>query len=45
MDIEQYEFEEIAKILEMNESAIGWRSRARKNDTGLYDKTHNYGIS
>ena len=45
-DIEQYEFEEIAKILEMNESAIRVAlSRARKTIRDNMTKTHNYGIS
>lgn len=45
-DIEQYEFEEIAKILEMNESAIRVAlSRARKTIRDYMTKTHNYGIS
>jgi RNA polymerase sigma-70 factor (ECF subfamily) len=44
-DIEQYEFEEIAKILEMNESAIRWRYLEQGKRYGLYEKTHNYGIS
>ena len=46
LDIEQYEFEEIAKILEMNESAIRVAlSRARKAIRDYMIKTHNYGIS
>jgi RNA polymerase sigma-70 factor (ECF subfamily) len=36
-DIEQYEFEEIAKILEMNESSI-WRYLEQGKRYGLYDK-------
>ena len=44
-DIEQYEFEEIAKILEMNETAIRVAlSRARKTIRESMTKTHNYGI-
>jgi RNA polymerase sigma factor (sigma-70 family) len=45
-DIEQYEFEEIAKILEMNETAIRVAlSRARKTIREFITKTHNYGIA
>lgn len=44
-DIEQYEFEEIAKILDMKESAIRVAlSRARKTIRDYMTKTHNYGI-
>jgi RNA polymerase sigma-70 factor (ECF subfamily) len=44
-DIEQYEFEEIAKILEMNETAIRVSlSRARKTIREFMTKTHRYGI-
>ena len=44
-DIEQYEFEEIAKILDMNETAIRVAlSRARKTIREYLTKTHNYGI-
>ena len=44
-DIEQYEFEEIAKIMEMNETAIRVAlSRARKTIRESMTKTHNYGI-
>lgn len=44
-DIEQYEFEEIAKILDMNESAIRVAlSRARKTIRDYMTQTHNYGI-
>ncbi len=44
-DIEQYEFEEIAKILEMNETAIRVAlSRARKTIREFMLKTHSYGI-
>ena len=45
-DIEQYEFEEMAKIMEMNESAIRVAlSRARKTIRDYMTKTHNYGIN
>jgi RNA polymerase sigma-70 factor (ECF subfamily) len=45
-DIEQYEFEEIAKILEMNETAVRVAlSRARKTIREKMTKTHQYGIS
>ena len=44
-DIEQYEFEEIAKILDMNETAIRVAlSRGRKTIREIMTKTHNYGI-
>lgn len=44
-DIEQYEFEEIAKILEMNETAIRVAlSRGRKTIREFMLKTHSYGI-
>ena len=44
-DIEQYEFAEIAKILEMNETAIRVAlSRARKTIRTSMNKTHSYGI-
>ena len=44
-DIEQYEFEEIAKILEMNETAIRVAlSRGRKTIRAFMLKTHEYGI-
>ena len=44
-DIEQYEFEEIATILEMNETAIRVAlSRARKTIREFMIKTHNYGV-
>jgi RNA polymerase sigma factor (sigma-70 family) len=44
-DIEQYEFEEIAKILEMNETAIRVAlSRARKTIRENMSKIHSYGI-
>jgi len=45
-DIEQYEFEEIAKILDMNESAIRVAlSRARKTIRDYMTETDKYGIS
>jgi len=45
-DIEQYEFEEIAKILDMNETAVRVNlSRARKTIREKMTKTHHYGIS
>lgn len=44
-DIEEMEFEEIGKILEMNESAIRTAlSRARKTIRETMTKTHHYGI-
>ena len=44
-DIEQYEFEEIATVLEMNETAIRVAlSRARKTIREQMVKTHSYGI-
>lgn len=44
-DMEQYEFEEIAAVLEMSESAIRVAlSRARKTIREYMTKTHNYGI-
>ena len=43
-DVEQYEFEEMAKILEMNETAIRVAlSRARKTIREFMLKTHRYG--
>ena len=45
-DIEQYEFEEIAKIMDMNETAVRVAlSRARKTVREELIKTHSYGIS
>lgn len=45
-DIEQYEFEEMAKILEMNETAIRVAlSRARKTIRDFMLKTHRYGTA
>jgi RNA polymerase sigma-70 factor (ECF subfamily) len=44
-DIEQYEFEEMARILNMNETAIRVAlSRARKTIREFITKTHSYGI-
>ena len=44
-DIEQYEFEEIAEMLEMNQTAIRVAlSRARKSIREELIKTHKYGI-
>ncbi|AWH85377.1 RNA polymerase subunit sigma-70 [Flavobacterium album] len=44
-DIEQYEFEEIAKIMDMNETAVRVAlSRARKTMREELTKTHSYGI-
>jgi RNA polymerase sigma-70 factor (ECF subfamily) len=44
-DIEEMEFEEISKVLEMNESAIRTAlSRARKTIRENMVKTHHYGI-
>ncbi|TYB77411.1 RNA polymerase sigma factor [Bizionia gelidisalsuginis] len=44
-DIEQYEFKEIAKMLDMNETAIRVNlSRARKTIREQLTSTHNYGI-
>lgn len=44
-DIEQCEFEEIAKILDMNETAIRVAlSRGRKTIRAFMLKTHDYGI-
>ena len=44
-DIEQYEFEEIAKIVDMSEATIRVAlSRARKTIREYMTKTHNYGI-
>lgn len=44
-DIEQYEFEEIAKVMNMNETAIRVAlSRARKTIREFMIKTNNYGI-
>ncbi len=44
-DVEQYEFEEIARIMDMNETAVRVAlSRARKTLRDELTKTHNYGI-
>jgi RNA polymerase sigma-70 factor (ECF subfamily) len=44
-EIEEYEFSEIAKVLEMNETAVRVAlSRARKTLREQLEKTHNYGI-
>ena len=44
-DIEQYEFEEIAKVMDMNETAVRVAlSRARKTMREELTKTHSYGI-
>lgn len=44
-EIEKYEFDEIAKILDMNETAIRVAlSRARKTIKENMSKTHSYGI-
>jgi len=45
-DIEQYEFEEIAKIMDMNETAVRVAlSRARKTMREELLKTHSYGTT
>ncbi|MGQ2982543.1 RNA polymerase sigma factor [Flavobacterium sp.] len=45
-DIEQYEFEEIAKIMDMNETAVRVAlSRARKTMREQLLKTHSYGTT
>ena len=45
-DIEQFEFSEIANVLEINESAVRVTlSRARKTIRESFTKTHNYGIN
>ncbi|AEH01863.1 MULTISPECIES: RNA polymerase sigma factor [unclassified Lacinutrix] len=44
-DIEQYDFKEIAKMLDMNETAVRVTlSRARKTIREKLTKTHNYGV-
>lgn len=44
-DIEQYDFSEIAKMLDMNETAIRVNlSRARKTIREKLTKTHSYGV-
>ena len=43
-EIEEYEFSEIAQVLEMNETAVRVAlSRARKTLREQIEKTHNYG--
>lgn len=45
-EIEQYEYEEIAKIMDMNETAVRVAlSRARKTLREQLTKTHSYGIT
>jgi len=45
-DIEQYEFDEIAQVMDMNETAVRVAlSRARKTIREYLTKTHNYGIA
>ena len=45
-DIEQYDYEEIAKILEMNETAVRVAlSRARKTIRETMIKAHRYGLA
>ncbi|HUH26821.1 RNA polymerase sigma factor [Gelidibacter sp.] len=45
-DIEDYEFDEIAKVLEMNETAVRVAlSRARKTIREKLTKKHSYGIN
>jgi RNA polymerase sigma-70 factor (ECF subfamily) len=45
-DVEQYEYEEIAQILEMSETAVRVAlSRARKTIREFLTKTHSYGIA
>ncbi|RZJ71800.1 RNA polymerase sigma factor [Flavobacterium sp.] len=45
-DVEQYEYEEIASMLEMNETAVRVAlSRARKTLRDKMTKTENYGIA
>lgn len=45
-EIEQYEYEEIAKIMDMNETAVRVAlSRARKTLREQLTKTHGYGIT
>jgi RNA polymerase sigma-70 factor (ECF subfamily) len=44
-DIEQYDFDEIAKMLDMNNTAVRVAlSRARKSIREKLTKTHNYGV-
>ena len=43
-EIEEYEFSEIAQVLEMNETAVRVAlSRVRKTLREQIEKTHNYG--
>jgi RNA polymerase sigma factor (sigma-70 family) len=45
-DIEQYDFEEICKMLDMNPTAVRVAlSRARKTIREKLTKTHNYGVN
>ena len=45
-DIEQYDFEEICKMLDMNATAVRVAlSRARKTIREKLTKTHNYGVN
>jgi len=45
-DIEQYEFKEIAEVLDMKETAIRVAlSRARKTLKEKLIKAHNYGVT
>ena len=45
-EVEQYEFEEIAKMLDMNETAVRVAlSRARKTLRDEMTKKHSYGIN
>ncbi|TYA92219.1 RNA polymerase sigma factor [Seonamhaeicola marinus] len=45
-DIEEYDFDEIAKMLEMNNTAVRVAlSRARKTIREKLTKTHSYGVS
>jgi len=45
-DIEQYDFEEISKMLDMNNTAVRVAlSRARKTIREKLTKTHNYGVN
>lgn len=45
-DIEQFEYDEIAKMMEMNETAVRVAlSRARKTIREFMTKTHSYGIA
>ena len=44
-DIEEYDFDEIAKMLDMNNTAVRVNlSRARKTIRAKLTNTHNYGI-